>query len=235
MKLLAIETSALVASCAILDEEKVIAEYTLNFKLTHSQTIMPMIDEIIRRTEFSPKKLDYIACSQGPGSFTGIRIGAATAKGLAMGYGVPIIPVPTIKALAYNIVDTEKLICPIMDARRNQVYTGVFKWEKGKLKEVFPEEATTIDEIIEKLNALNKEVIFLGDGVSVHKEKLIAYENFSFAPPNNSHQRAASIGALAFEMTKEGKALKGSDFYPVYLRKAQAQRELEERLNGEKS
>ena len=233
MKLLAIETSALVASCAILDEEKVIAEYTLNFKLTHSQTIMPMIDEIIKRTGFSPKELDYIACSRGPGSFTGLRIGAATAKGLAMGYGIPIIPVPTIKALAYNVSNTEKLICPIMDARREQVYTGVFRWNKENLTEVFEEEATTIDDIIEKVLSLKEEVIFLGDGVSVHKEKLNKYENFSFAPINNNHQRAASIGAIGLEMAKEGKAVHGREFYPVYLRKPQAERELEEKLNGE--
>ncbi|MEA5085410.1 MAG: tRNA (adenosine(37)-N6)-threonylcarbamoyltransferase complex dimerization subunit type 1 TsaB [Lachnospiraceae bacterium] len=234
MKILAIDTSGLVASCAITEDGKCLAEYTLNYKMTHSQTIMPMIDEIVKMTEFDLKTLDYIACSEGPGSFTGLRIGAATAKGLAHGLNIDIIPVPTLSALAYNIFNTDKFICPIMDARRNQVYAGIFKWKNGILETVSPEYARSIDEIIEMASLSGLETIFLGDGVPVYKEKLMESNRFILAPANCNLQRASSVAALAEVLVQEGKAVKGSEFIPVYLRKPQAERELEEREAGEK-
>lgn len=234
MKILAIDTSGLVASCAITESGKCLAEYTLNYKMTHSQTIMPMVDEIVRMTELDLKTVDYIACSQGPGSFTGLRIGAATAKGLAHGLNIDIIPVPTLSALAYNIFNTDKLICPIMDARRNQVYTGIFRWRNGILETISPEYARSIDDIIEIAGTTGQEVIFLGDGVPVYREKIVKHERFILAPSNCNLQRAASVAALAEVLVREGKAIKGSMFAPVYLRKPQAERELEEREAGEK-
>lgn len=234
MKILAIDTSGLVASCAITENGKCLAEYTLNYKMTHSQTIMPMVDEIVKMTELDLKTLDYIACSEGPGSFTGLRIGAATAKGLAHGLNIDIIPVPTLSALAYNIFNTDKFICPIMDARRNQVYTGIFKWKNGMLETVSPEYARSIDEIIEMVALSGQETIFLGDGVPVYKEKLMENSRFILAPANCNLQRAASVAALAEVLVQKGRAVKGSEFAPVYLRKPQAERELEEREAGEK-
>lgn len=134
MKILALDTTGQVASVALADEEKLIGEYTINYKMTHSQTIMPMVDAVVKMTDFDLSTVDYIACSQGPGSFTGLRIGAATAKGLALGLNKKIVPVPTLDALAYNIFETDKIICPIMDARRSQVYTALYQWEDGKLQ-----------------------------------------------------------------------------------------------------
>jgi len=230
MKILAIDTSALVASCAILEEERTIAEYSLNFQMTHSQTIMPMVSELFNRTSLDIRDMDYIAVSEGPGSFTGLRIGAATAKGLALGHNIPIVPVPTIKAMAYNILSTDKYICPIMDARRGQVYTGVFHWQEEFLLEVVKPQAIDIDELIETVSQIKGEVVFLGDGVPVHKGKLQKYPSFSFAMPNCNYQRGASVGVLAFELIKEGKYIDGRNFKPVYFRKPQAERELEERI-----
>ena len=126
MKILALDTTGLVASVALVDEEKTIAEFTTNYKKTHSQTIMPMIEQLKNMVELDLSEIDYVACASGPGSFTGLRIGAATAKGLAHGLDKKIIPVPTLDGLAYNLAESSKLIVPIMDARRNQVYSAIY-------------------------------------------------------------------------------------------------------------
>lgn len=126
MKIIALDSSGLVASVALLEDDILVAEYTTNFKKTHSQTLLPMLDEIVKMTEWNAAEVDAIAVAGGPGSFTGLRIGSATAKGLGLAWKKPVISVPTVDALAYNLYGTESYICPLMDARRNQVYTGVY-------------------------------------------------------------------------------------------------------------
>ena len=236
MKILALDTTGQVASVAIADEEKLIGEYTINYKMTHSQTIMPMIVDVVSMIDIDLSEIDYIACSQGPGSFTGLRIGAATAKGLALGLNKKVVPVPTLDALAYNIFETDNIICPIMDARRSQVYTGLYKWENGKLVNITGHLAVTIDEIINMAKEYDKKVIFLGDGVPVHKEKISQNNNFIMAPSSCNMQKAGSVAALAFEIIKNDGAVLGSDFVPIYLRKPQAERELLEKqaMEGKK-
>ncbi len=129
MKILAVDSSGLVASVAVVEEDTMLAEYTVNYKKTHSQTLLPMLHEIVQMIELDLHSVDAIAVSAGPGSFTGLRIGSATAKGLGLALQKPIISIPTVEGLAYNLVGTNKLICPIMDARRNQVYTGLYQFE----------------------------------------------------------------------------------------------------------
>lgn len=227
MKLLALDASGLVASVALLTEDKLIAEYTVQDKLTHSQTLMPMLDEIKRMVSLDLSELDYIACAGGPGSFTGLRIGAATAKGLALGLGIPLVSVPTLDALAYNIFATNAIVCPIMDARRQQVYTAFYTWAGGRLLRLSEPCAAPMEQVVQKALAFEKDVIFVGDGVPVHQALLSAYPQFIPAPPSCSRQRAACVGALAVELVKEGKAVEGSAFAPTYLRKSQAERERE--------
>ncbi|MCJ7856520.1 tRNA (adenosine(37)-N6)-threonylcarbamoyltransferase complex dimerization subunit type 1 TsaB [Lachnospiraceae bacterium NSJ-143] len=229
MKILAIDSSGSAVSAAIADDDKIIAEYILNFKMTHSQTLMPSVDEIVLSSGFNIHELDYIAVTAGPGSFTGLRIGAAAAKGLAHGLGIDIIPVPTLEALAYNIFETDRIICPIMDARRSQVYNAFYEFKDGSLLEVYPQEARSIEDVIEKAAKAGKKVIFLGDAVPVYKERLAAEENFILAPQNCNMQRASSVAALAFKYAEESRTVKYSDFAPFYLRKPQAERELEEK------
>ncbi len=229
LKILAIDSSGTAVSAAIADDDKIIAEYSLNFKMTHSQTLMPSIDEIVGATAFDIKELDYIACTSGPGSFTGLRIGAAAAKGLAHGLGTEIIGVPTLEALAYNMFETDKVICPIMDARRSQVYNAFYEFENGCLKEIYSQEARSVDDVIEKASKFERKVIFLGDAVPVYKEKILSLNNAVLAPQHCNIQRAATVAALAFVYAKEGKAVKYSEFAPFYLRKSQAERELEEK------
>ena len=130
MKILGIDSSGIVASAALIDEERLIAEYTVNNKKTHSETLLPMIASLLEASGTDINDVDAIAIAAGPGSFTGLRIGAATAKGLAMAIDKPVIPVPTCEGLAYNLYGNSGLVCPVMDARRNQVYTGIYSFIK---------------------------------------------------------------------------------------------------------
>ena len=170
MKVLGIDSSGLVASVAVVEDDILLAEYTVNYKKTHSQTLLPMLKEIGDMINLDLNSLDAIAIAAGPGSFTGLRIGSATAKGLGLALDKPIIPVPTVDGLAYDLWGTDKIVCPIMDARRNQVYTGIYEFCDGKLQILENQMAVSVTEIAEKLNALGREVIFLGDGVPVYRK-----------------------------------------------------------------
>ncbi|MBP5733988.1 MAG: tRNA (adenosine(37)-N6)-threonylcarbamoyltransferase complex dimerization subunit type 1 TsaB, partial [Lachnospiraceae bacterium] len=130
MKILGIDSSGLVASVAVTNDGVLLGEYTTNYKKTHSQTLLPMLDELKKMIELDLSTLDAIAISAGPGSFTGLRIGSATAKGLGLALDKPLIEVPTLEGLAYNLCGSNALVCPIMDARRNQVYTAVYEFEE---------------------------------------------------------------------------------------------------------
>jgi tRNA threonylcarbamoyladenosine biosynthesis protein TsaB len=237
MKVLAIDTSGMVASVCVMDEAKTIAEFTVNYKKTHSQTIMPMVKNICDMVELDLSEVDYIAVSSGPGSFTGLRIGAATAKGLAHGLNKRIVPVPTLDALAYNIYETNKMICPIMDARRGQVYAAFYNWNDGKLERLTEYLVEPIEEIADIASSFETEVIFLGDGVAVHQQVLtnMLGNALIIAPPNSNMQRASSLAALAFEWIKEHKDIHYAEFAPFYIRKAQAEREYDEKHKEEEN
>ena len=238
MRVLALDSSGMVASVAIVEEEHVIAEYTVNYKKTHSQTLVPMLDEIVRMTELDLKKIDAIAVAGGPGSFTGLRIGSATAKGLGLALDKPLIHVPTAEGMAYNLYGYEGLICPIMDARRNQVYTGLYTFsEKEDGTEEFQviqeQAAVAVEELIQLLNQYQKPTAFLGDGVPVYRELLekgLDVPHF-YAPAHLNRQRAAAVGALGIQYYKEGKSESAAEHKPDYLRASQAERERAQRLS----
>jgi tRNA threonylcarbamoyladenosine biosynthesis protein TsaB len=231
MKILALDSSGLVASVAVVSEDQLLAEYTINHKKTHSQTLLPMMDEIVKMIELDIKDIDAIAVAAGPGSFTGLRIGSSTAKGLGLALNKPIIPVPTVDGLAFNLYGTDKLICPIMDARRNQVYTGLYEFKDIEFTSVEPQQVIGIDEIAEKINEIGRAVIFLGDGVEVYQEQLktLMKVPYSFAPLHLSKQRAGAIGALGVIYFKKGLVEEADLHQPTYLRLSQAERELEEK------
>lgn len=231
MKLLVLESSGLVASVALMEEEKMIGEYTVNFKKTHSQTLLPMVDELVKNIGIDLKDLDGIAISNGPGSFTGLRIGSATAKGLAQALNIPIVPVSTLEALAANLFGTKGIICPMMDARRNQVYTGLYGYEGSRLITYEKPDALPVTEILEKINQNGESVIFLGDGVPVYKNQIeeMVKVPFRYAPPHLNRQRAGAVGTLAVQYFQEGKMESARDHKPDYLRKSQAERELLEK------
>lgn len=231
MKLLAIDSSGLVASAAVMTEENLIAEYTVNYKKTHSQTLMGMIDAIVKIAEVDLKEIDAIAVAAGPGSFTGLRIGSATAKGLGLALEKPIIAVPTVEALAYNLYGTDRLICPMMDARRGQVYTGLYRFEGSSLITVSAQKAAPAESIIDEINQIGGSVIYLGDGVPVFRglieERTTA--EYSFAPPHVSKQRAGAVGALGLLYWGQGRIQTADEHVPDYLRLSQAERELLEK------
>lgn len=231
MKILAIDSSGLVATVALVEDNNLIAEYTIHHKKTHSQTLMPMLDEVKRMVELELDTIDAIAVASGPGSFTGLRIGAATAKGLAMGLNKPIIEVPTLEGMAYQMYGAAALICPIMDARRNQVYTGLYQFvpgEDGYDIEILKEGcACDIMECIEVANSFEQPVIFLGDGVPVFESMIKEHATVPvfFAPAHRRLQSAASVGALAMEFASKGRFVEAKDHAPEYFRMSQAERE----------
>lgn len=235
MRILALDSSGLVASVAIMEEEQTIAEYTVNYKKTHSQTLLPMLDEIVKMTEMDLNTIDAIAIAGGPGSFTGLRIGSATAKGLGLALGKPLIHVPTLEGLACNLYGCSSLICPIMDARRNQVYTGVYRLNESGLQVVKEQMAIDVRVLAEQLNALREAVTFLGDGVPVYREQLEEKLTvpFTFAPANMNRQRAASVGLRGFQYYREGRIETAAEHQPDYLRVSQAERERAERERAE--
>lgn len=242
MRILGMDSSGLVATVAIVERDekglqKTIAEYTTNFKKTHSQTLLPMLDEVVKMTGIDLETIDAIAVSGGPGSFTGLRIGAATAKGLGLALNKPIVHIPTVDGIAYNMCYSNSIVCPIMDARRNQVYTGIYAFDGAKIQVLEAQMAVGIEELAEKLTAYDKEIIFLGDGVPVHKERLenelMQGQKITFAPAHMNLQRASAVASLAFQYVDEGKVESATDHRPDYLRVSQAEREREERLKNE--
>lgn len=242
MKILALDSSGLVASVAVVEDGaaggNLLAEYTVNYKKTHSQTLLPMLDEIVQMIELDLHSIDAIAVSAGPGSFTGLRIGSATAKGLGLALNKPLISVPTVDALAYNLYGFDGVICPIMDARRSQVYTGIYEFENDELKVILPQTVVSIREIAEKLLMLDRKVVFLGDGTAVHQktlsEELMAGKPIFFAPAHVNKQRAGCVGALALQYAKEGKFETAAEHQPDYLRLSQAERERAEKEQAKK-
>ena len=230
MKLLGIDSSSLVASVSVVTDDVLTAEYTVDFKKTHSQTLLPMIDEVVTMLGMDLHEIDAIAVSGGPGSFTGLRIGSATAKGLGLALEKPLIHVPTVDAMAYNLWGSDALICPIMDARRNQTYTGLYSFEGNEMEVLKEQCAVGIDEIISIVNEFEQPVTFLGDGVPVFKEYIAENCNvpYTFAPAHVNKQRAGAVAALGMKYFSEGKATTAAEHKPEYLRLSQAERERKE-------
>ena len=216
MKILGLDSSGIVASVAIVEDENLIAEYTVNYKKTHSQTLLPMLDELVKMTELDLDTIDAIAVAAGPGSFTGLRIGSATAKGLGLALKKPLVEIPTVDALAYNLYDSRALICPIMDARRSQVYTGIYRFQEHKLVTVEAQMAVPM-------------AVF---GKMIQENLKVPY---SFAPAHVNKQRAAAVAALGGIYVKEGKVVTAMEHVPEYLRVSQAERERAQKLQEEKA
>ena len=229
MRILAIEASARVAGAAFSENGRILAEEMVNGPLTHSETLMPMVAGVIEKAGKSPKDVELITVTKGPGSFTGLRIGAATAKGMALGLDVMLLPVSTLEALAYNIQAWPGLAVPMMDARRGQVYSAVYY--KGKC--IREPEAVSPEELMQELANRNEDCMFLGDGADIHasyfREQL--KERYFLAPACHKDLRAGVLAALAEKKIREGeKPVPGPLLRLEYLRKPQAERERDERI-----
>ena len=236
MKILAIDSSGMTATVAVAEDRKLIAEYSVNYKKTHSQTLLPMLDALREMTDLDLAGIDAIAVAGGPGSFTGLRIGSATAKGIGLALDKPLVHVPTLEGMAWNLWGSEDLICPMMDARRSQVYTGVYRFDReGHLQVVCDQMAVPVEEIIRLLNEKQEPVILLGDGVPIYEETISAQLTvpFRIAPAHLNAQRAGAAAVCAMDYVLQGKTETAAQHKPDYLRASQAEREREERLRAE--
>lgn len=216
--LLSLDSSAVTASVALTDGDRVIKSEFVNSGLTHSETLLPMVKRVMGDYEFS--SLDAVAITAGPGSFTGVRIGVATVKGIAFAGNIPCYGVSTLEAIAYNFVDENCVVCAVMDARRMQFYNAIFKVENGIVSRITPGRAISIDDLREELKQYDS-VIIAGDGAALCSQN-IALDNCKIAADDKIYQNALSVA----KCVKNKKAIAPSALMPVYLRQSQAEREL---------
>ena len=233
MKILSLECSASPASSAVTEDGKILAYSFVNIKLTHSQTLLPMIENALKSAMLKFDDIEGIAVSCGPGSFTGIRIGIAAAKGLAAPKNLPCAAVSTLYSMAYNFADTDCILCAVMDARCNQVYNAVFDIEDGKITRLCEDRAILCGELAEELKKVsqntNKCVIIVGDGTEVFYPFARDIEGIKKSGENNRYQNAASVGLAAAEIFDSGKTVSPEELLPTYLRLPQAERELKKK------
>lgn len=216
--LLSLDSSAVTASVALTDGDRVIKSEFVNSGLTHSETLLPMVKRVMGDYEFS--SLDAVAITAGPGSFTGVRIGVATVKGIAFAGNIPCYGVSTLEAIAYNFVDENCVVCAVMDARRMQFYNAIFKVENGIVSRITPDRAISIDDLRDELKQYDS-VIIAGDGAALCSQN-IALDNCKIAADDKIYQNALSVA----KCVKNKKAIAPSALMPVYLRQSQAEREL---------
>ena len=233
MKILAVDSSAKTASVAVTDGENLISECFVNAGLTHSRTLMPMVDNALSQADLKIDDIDAFCVNAGPGSFTGIRIGVAAVKGLALSQDKPCAGISTLESAAYNFVDENCLVSVSMDARCNQVYTALFRCENSKVFRLCEDKAVSIDELCEELSGFNEKIYLAGDGAeicyNIFKDKL---KSVVLSGVNRRYQRAYGAALAA---TNNGDLFDSSAaLAPVYLRLPQAERELKLRINKEK-
>ncbi len=229
MKILALDSTAIVASVALCEDETKLAEITLENGNTHSETLLPMVEFILKQFDLTPDDIDLFAASAGPGSFTGVRIGAATVKGLAFDTNKPCVGVSTLEALAQNLAHMNGLICPVMNARRKQVYTALFRAENGRLERLLPDSAIAITELDEHLLSYDEPVRLVGDGYEI-TEELLTHPILP-VPMHLRRQSTYSVAQIARTMHLAGKSGTDMELAPTYLRLSQAERERNARLD----
>lgn len=243
MKILAIDTTAKTAAIAIADGERLIASATLNTPGTHSVTVLPTVDALLKGSSLTVSDIDIFACSAGPGSFTGVRIGVALIKGLAFGIDKPCFGVSSLESLARNMIFADGIVCPVMDARRNQLYNALFRCENGSITRLTEDRLLTAEELSKDLEQYSERIIFVGDGCEIARAKIIAADEtgrMTVAPELYRWQNGYSVAQTAYAEYK-GVTENGGDLSkytaaalsPVYLRASQAERERNEKLASE--
>lgn len=231
MKILAFETSAKAASAALWADGVLLAESYQNTGLTHSRTILAMAEGLLQSCDLTPSDVEAVAVAAGPGSFTGIRIGVAAAKGFAWGRELPLYGVSTLEAMALGLGETDAIVCPVMDARRSQVYNAVFRAGSDGLTRLRPDRAISLGDLAADLENWTEPVIFVGDGgVLCYNTIGQNRERFRLAPEHRRHQRASGVALAAAQAIARGASGDGAALTPNYLRLSQAERERLERL-----
>ena len=229
MKILALDTSTLMATCAVIQDDILIGEFSLNQNMSHSEKLVPMIKEILDNLDLKVDDIDLYGVSTGPGSFTGLRIGVATVKGFAHLFNKPVIGVSTLEGLAFNLPHNE-IVVPMIDARRDRVYTGIYTWENGRLKTIMEADVIEVDDVLKILDKYDK-ISVNGDGSKLYGERIksVLGDKVLFSTIGQNSCKAASIGELALLKYKEGHRDNYFTLVPDYLRQTQAERELKEK------
>lgn len=234
MIILAVDTTATAASVCLATENKIVGECYINTALTHSQTLMPMTEQLLRNTGVNPDDLNAIAVNAGPGSFTGVRIGVAAVKGLAFAHNLPCVAVSTLESMAYNLLGSDCIVCAAMDARCSQVYNALFRVNGNSVSRLCDDRALSITDLKLDLTGYKEPVVLVGDGAELCFDTFgNDLPNVTIAPVNRRFQTASSTALAAFESLKIQKPLTPAELMPVYLRLPQAQRELNKRLGRE--
>ncbi len=222
MKVLALETATMAGSIALVDDEELIAEVKLNINIAHAERLIPSIDYLLNSSRLSIKDIDAFAVSIGPGSFTGLRIGLSTAKGFCYASEKPLVPVPTLDAFARTLPFCPHLICPLLDARKNEVYSGIYKWEGSQCKKIMPEIAISPAGLLKEIKDA---AVFMGDGAKMYKKLILDAlgDNAIFAPLSKMSPSASSVAEIAVEKLKEGITIDPVALTPFYIRKSEAE------------
>ena len=228
MKVLGIESSSPVASVALVSEEKLWGEMTLNIGLTHSEQLLPLIDELLHQAKVDISEIEGIAISGGPGSFTGLRIGMATAKGLAQGLNKPLVSIPTLLALAYQQVGCSGLVAPVLNARRNEVYTALFRFSGVEYQQVEDDQAINPQLWAEKLADYGEPILFTGDGATIYADvwQESLGEKAVIIPGIFQLARGASVAELGLRKLLKGEEDEVFTLKPLYIRSSEAERKL---------
>ena len=230
--ILALDSTAEVSSVAVCDRERLLSEITVNTGNTHSATLLPAVEQALRMAEITVNDVDVFACSTGPGSFTGVRIGAATIKGIAYGKNKPCVSVSTLEALAYNLHDRDGIICPVMNARRQQVYNALFESKGGRLTRLCPDRALAISELDEELSAVTSPIYLCGDGYDI-TENGFNKTSIDQVGIRQRCQSGYSVAQIALEKYENNYTVTDLELAPIYLRPSQAERERQARLEAE--
>lgn len=232
MKILSLDSATECATVAILNDDRLLGEIIINYKKQHSVIMMPMIDNLLKNCGLSINDIDGFALSNGPGSFTGLRIGMSTIKGLVQSTNKPFVAISSLDGLANNLAGFNGIICPIIDALRGNVYTNFYKFNNGKLITLEEDQLLSMEEVINKCISFNEPIIFVGDGTNKFKDSIISsFGESAIAPCHLNITRASSIGEIALKKMSNGTHDNVFSCAPVYLRKCQAEREYDEKAN----
>ena len=233
MKILAVDTSATAASVCLATEDKILGEFYTNTALTHSQTLVPMAEQVLKTTRTGMDEINYFAVNAGPGSFTGVRIGVAAVKGMAFKNNTPCVSVSTLESMAYNMLGNDCVVCAVMDARCSQVYNALFKISGANIERLCEDRALALSDLKLELEKITDKIILVGDGAELCAKFLEnSLSNVFLTLINNRVQTAASTAMAAFKSISEDKTMSPAELMPTYLRLPQAQRELNKRLGS---
>ena len=230
MKILAIDTSALPVSAALVEDGRLLGEFYLNIRTTHSQTLMPVISSLLESSKTDTESIDLFAVNAGPGSFTGVRIGVASVKGIAMPLDKPCAQVSTLESMAYSMPYTCGVVCAVMDARCQQVYNALFRLDNGRVERITEDRALSLEELAAELEYYDETVYLTGDGAELCYDKFgDKMDNIVLTPANIRFQHAYGTAMAAMNMAQNSQLCSCDELMPVYLRLPQAERELKEK------